>query len=134
MLKHSRIHYILSSIAMTALVASLTGATIPIKSHRLSHPTKPLSRSQLVQTLKRKNPSFFMFDALAPQLKAKAVRQNQVLIIKIPRGRTMTFPNGDRVLADGSWLIKRTGLKFQPILHNGKFTGRYKISKISRTP
>lgn len=128
------VSWFIEATIATVLVASLPGSTTSLQAHRpLPHQTRSLSHSQFIRAIKRRVPSFFTFEDLPAALRAKAVRRNHVNIITIPRGQSATLPNGDRILPDGSWLIKRSGRKFQPILHNGRFTGRYKVSQIKRS-
>lgn len=88
---------------------------------------KPLNRNEFIRVIKQKFPNFYTFDDLSPDLKARASRQNGVIRVVISRGETATLPNGDRVESDGS-LIKRNGVKFQPVMQNGKLL-RHRVFK-----
>lgn len=86
------------------------------------------NRKAFIQAIKQRVPGFYTFDELSPELKARAVRKNGMIEIKVPKGEAVTLPNGDRFEADGS-MVKKNGVKFQPVMKDGKFLQRYRIFK-----
>lgn len=77
-------------------------------------------REAFIRAVKQRFPGFYTFEDLSPKLKARAVRKNGIVEITIPKGEITTLPNGDRYEADGS-LIKKNGVRFQPVMKDGKF-------------
>jgi hypothetical protein len=107
------------------LVARLSAQTLPAKS---SNPSpyndngKPITLEEFNKIVKQKVPGYYTIDDLSPRLKSLAVVKNGQTIISIPKGETTVLPNGDKYLPDGS-LVKKNGVKFQPVVKNGKFQG-----------
>lgn len=139
MQQRNRKPIIFSCIATIVGVTACVGVAIPTLSQtRLQANStttkldpnrgKPASRAELIQAIKQRVPGFFTYDDLSPELKARAVRKNGSVVIKFSKGETATLPNGDRLEADGSW-VKKSGVKFQPVVKDGKFSGRYRIFK-----
>lgn len=87
-----------------------------------------MTREAFIQAIKQKVPGFYTFDDLSPELKARAVRKNGMIEIKVPKGEIVTLPNGDRFEADGT-LVKKNGVRFQPVMKDGKFLQRHRIFK-----
>ncbi len=83
---------------------------------------------EFLQIIKQKFPGFYTNGDLSPELQRHTTKKDGMLRIDIPIGETATFPDGTKVEADGS-VIKPSGVKTQPVMENGIFTGRERIFK-----
>lgn len=104
----------------------------PNLSESSSNPNSQLSRSrkfteeekkEIFENVKRRNPSFFTFDDLSPELKSKTVNDGAMAILTIPRGERAVLPNGDIIEEDGTY-IHNNGVKKTLIMESGKVVGQ----------
>jgi hypothetical protein len=57
----------------------------------------------LIRKIKAQFPSFWTYDDLPDELKARVVEQGGQMTLKLPKGQKVTLPNGDVVEADGTY-------------------------------
>lgn len=86
------------------------------------------SPEEFLEIVKERVPSFQTYEDMPEEIKKHSTRKDGMIRVDIPRGETATFPDGTRVEADGS-IIKPSGFKTQPVMDNGKFSGRIRMFK-----